>query len=86
MYLFCTRKGQPYSIDGFNSIWQRAVKRAMKCHGLKKRFRFNDIRRKAASDAERKHGREFARKLLVHQDQKTTGIYVSGIQRIKPLR
>lgn len=86
MYLFCTRKGQPYSTDGFDSIWQRTMKRAMERYGLKDRFRFNDIRRKTATDAENQYGREFARRLLVHEDQRTTSIYVSGVQHIRPLR
>ena len=86
MYLFCTRKGQPYSEDGFDSIWQRTARKAVKKRAEFVRFRFNDIRHKAATDPERDHGREFARRLLVHADQRTTAIYVSGVQRIKPLK
>ena len=84
IYLFCTRKGQPYSEDGFDSIWQRTVRKLVKKNPDFVRFRFNDIRHKAATDAETDHGREFARRLLVHADQRTTAIYVSGVQRIKP--
>jgi integrase len=86
MHLFCTRKGQPYSDDGFDSIWQRTVKKVVAKNPDFVRFRFNDIRHKAATHAEQEHGREFARRLLVHADQKTTDIYVSGVQKVKPLR
>jgi len=86
MHLFCTRKGQPYSEDGFDSIWQRAARKLVAANPDFVRFQFNDIRHKAATDAERRHDREFARRLLGHADQKTTAIYISGVQRVKPLR
>ena len=53
---------------------------------IQEKFRFHDIRRKAATEIEHSSGREQARKLLGHQDQKTTGIYISGAQRVKPVR
>lgn len=85
-HLFCTRKGRPYTTDGFASIWQRTMRKALEEDTIKERFRFHDIRRKAATDAEKAQGREFARRLLAHDDQRTTGIYVSGIQRVTPLK
>ena len=46
-YLFCNRRGKPYSKSGFDSIWQRHSKK----DGIKD-FRFHDIRAKAITDAE----------------------------------
>lgn len=50
-----------------------------------KRFRFHDIRHKAASDAERKLGREYARQLLAHTSQETTKRYIDGYTKVNPL-
>lgn len=86
MHLFCTRKGQPYSADGFKSIWQRVMNSAMKKELIKERFRFHDIRRKAASDIEAKDGRELARKLLGHSTQKMTENYIAGVQKVRPVK
>lgn len=56
LYLFCTRTGQPYiaadrTTSGFDSVWQRAIKKALKETELKERFTEHDLRAKAASDA-----------------------------------
>jgi integrase len=48
--LICNRKGSPYSMNGFQSQWQRLMRRAMKA-GLSARFHFHDLRAKSASDA-----------------------------------
>lgn len=84
IYLLHNRNGQPYSESGFNSVWQRLQKKYAENGG--ERFRFHDIRRKSATDADNQHGREFARRLLSHGDQKMTAAYISGEQRIKPIR
>lgn len=86
LYLFCTRRGAPYSTDGFDSIWQRMIRRAFKEGIIQERFRFHDLRRKAATDAEKLHGREYARKLLAHATQSMTGNYISGVQRVQPVK
>lgn len=83
--LLCTRKGKMYSTHGFDAIWKRVIKKAVDEKLIQERFRFHDIRRKAATDAERRAGREFARQLLGHQEQSTTAIYISGRERIEPL-
>ena len=44
--LFCTRTGQTYSVNGFNSIWRRLVQRS----GLED-VHFHDIRAKSLTDA-----------------------------------
>lgn len=48
--LICNRKGQPYSSNGFQSQWQRVMKRA-KAAGLPT-FHFHDLRAKSGSDAD----------------------------------
>lgn len=86
MYLLCTKRGQPYTADGFKSIWQRTIRKAFSEGLIEKRFRFHDIRRKAATDAEKLSGREYARQLLGHETQSMTANYISGEQRVKPLK
>jgi integrase len=49
--LICNRKGQPYSLNGFQSQWQRVMRNA-KTKGLKNVFHFHDLRAKSASDAD----------------------------------
>ncbi len=68
LYLFNTRKGQPYTNSGFSSIWQRKMRAALVDGVIKERFRDHDIRAKTASDAELDH----AFKLLGHGDIKVT--------------
>jgi len=83
-YILHRKNGQPYTESGFNSVWQRLQGKYQVQGG--ERFRWHDIRRKAATDADALHGREFARKLLSHDDQKTTAGYIAGEQRTRPTR
>ncbi len=50
MTLFATRRGQPYTVNGWESMWQRAIRKAVKDKSIT-RFRWHDIRAKAATDA-----------------------------------
>lgn len=84
--LFVSGKGTAYEPSGFRTIWQRLMVTAFDAGLIKERFRFHDIRRKSATDIENSSSRESARKLLGHSDQKTTGIYISGVQKVKPIR
>jgi hypothetical protein len=86
MYLFCNRKGQPYTQDGFESIWQRDMQRALDQKVIEVRFQFRDLRRKALRDAEKKYGKDYARMLAGHLNEKTTTIYLGKTIRVKPLR
>lgn len=86
MYLFCNRKGQPYTQDGFESIWQRDMQRAIEKNVIKERFQFRDVRRKALREAEKKYGKDYARMLAGHLNEKTTTIYLGKVIRVKPLR
>lgn len=87
-YLFCTKSGDKYSESGISSIWKRIMNKALKAdntQGIKEKFTFHDIRRKAATDAEAKYGREYARQLLGHTTQQMTAQYISGEQTVTPL-
>jgi integrase len=48
--LICNRKGRPYTPNGFQSQWQRLMRRC-KAEGFKYHFHFHDLRGKSASDA-----------------------------------
>jgi integrase len=50
-YLFCTRKGEPYSDSGFKAMWNRVQVKWAESGGV--RFTFHDIRAKALTDAKR---------------------------------
>jgi Phage integrase family len=49
-YVIVNRKGKPYTRDGFQTQWQRAMIKAFP--NKADRFTFNDIRAKSLSDAE----------------------------------
>ena len=84
MYLICTRQGQRYTAHGFKAMWQR-WQQQLAAEGFE-RFRFHDLRRKAAKDAETALGREHARQLLGHASDAMTAKYVGGIFRVRPVR
>lgn len=83
--LFRTRQGSPCTARGISSIWQRLINKALNLNVINDKFTFHDIRRKSASDAEKHLGREYARQLLGHTDQKMTARYISGEQRVQAL-
>ncbi|MFN7097179.1 MAG: tyrosine-type recombinase/integrase [Gammaproteobacteria bacterium] len=85
-YLFPNNNGQKYTSSGFQTLWQRLIKKALAAKVIEETFRFHDIRRKTATEMEQIRGRESARQLLGHNDQKTTAIYISGMQKVKPLK
>ncbi len=82
--LFCTRRGQPYTPDGFRSIWQRAMAKVVKA-GLE-RFTEHDLRAKVITDA-RDLGQD-AQRLAGHKTSAMTDRYVKvrKVERVKPLR
>ena len=71
LYLFANRKGQQYTVSGFDSNWQRVIARA----GVED-FRFHDLRAYALTKAEQQRGMDYARRLAVHSDTSTTARYV----------
>lgn len=74
-FLFCTRRGAGYfneetgEAPGWNSIWQRFIKRVIADTEVESRFTEHDLRAKVGSDAD---DLEHARKLLSHADSRTT--------------
>jgi hypothetical protein len=83
--LFCNKRGQQYTGDGFGKLWRNLMNEAMKKGVIKEHFVFRDLRRKAASDLEAMSGREAARKLLGHSSQTMTKKYISGAQKVEAL-
>lgn len=70
-FIFCQRGGKPYTADGFQSAWQRLVRRAIKLKRItsEQRYGLHDLRGKAGSEAE---SDEQAKNLLGHSDVKVT--------------
>jgi integrase len=66
--LICNRKGQAYSANGFQSQWQRLMRKAKEA-GLAEHFHFHDLRAKSASDA---NDDQSAADRLGHADVKLT--------------
>ena len=82
LYLFCNRQGQPYTGNGFRSIWQRKMRSAIESGVLKERFREHDIRAKTASDATKEHAVE----LMGHHDGRITDKhYRRKLKIVRPL-
>jgi integrase len=81
------RQGQPYTSDGFRTLWDKAMRKAVEASrpGEKEeptlqRFTFHDLRAKAGSDSE-------DWKLLGHLDQKThSRVYDRKPRIVKPAR
>ena len=73
LWIFCTRRGQPYTVEGFQPNWQRRMSAYVKAGGV--RFWEHDVRATAGTEAEEARGIEEARKLLGHSEQSTTRIY-----------
>lgn len=88
VWLFHTNRGQPYikpdgSANGFDSIWQRFMAKAIEQTGLVDKFTEHDLRAKVASDTELGH----ARKLLGHSSDTTTRkIYQRKPDLVKPAK
>ena len=81
VYLFCNRKGQKYTDDGFNSLWQR-VKKRVDIEDI----HFHDIRAKSLTDAKRQ-GRD-AQLMAGHKSSSMTDHYVKQreVERVPPLK
>lgn len=86
MYLFCNRKGQPYSPDGFRSIGHRAMAKALQSTRLSERFTEHDLRA-ATGTAAFEMGLD-PQELLGHTNSKTTEVYLRGKKpmKVSPLR
>lgn len=77
-YLLRNEKGQPYTKDGFKSLWQKLMRKATSPgkNGeppvLARRWKWKHLRKKAATDVAEQRGDEAAQKLLAHSDVKVT--------------
>lgn len=82
LHLFCTRAGQPYTASGFDSIWQRAMKKALGAGVIKERFTEHDIRAKTATDDPLS-----AQQRLGHKNRSMTDRYIKvrKVEKVKPL-
>lgn len=81
--LICNRKGQPYTPNGFQSQWQRLMRKC-KAEGFTDHFHFHDLRAKSASDAETD---QEAADRLNHSDVRlTVRVYRRLPRRSKALR
>ena len=87
-YLFCNRYGQKYiketgECSGFDSMWQRFMRRLINETKITEKFTEHDLRAKVASDAD---SLEHARALLTHADSKTTNkIYRRKAEKVLPM-
>ncbi|MDC1502974.1 tyrosine-type recombinase/integrase [Gammaproteobacteria bacterium] len=88
IWLFHTNKGQPYikndgTANGFDSIWQRFMAKALKNTDLQERFTEHDLRAKVASEAESEH----AKQMLGHSSSEITNrVYRRKPELIRPAK
>ena len=83
--IICNRKGQPYTVGGFGSIFYRYIRKAIADpnNPLKEPFQFRDPRAKSATD----DSFAVAVERLQHSDPKLTQtVYRRGTKRVRPLR
>lgn len=87
-FLFCTKKGKSYldeatsKTEGWDSMWQRFMRRVLSETKVTERFTEHDLRAKCASDAE---SLEHAQQLMAHTDSKITkAVYCRKPERVKP--
>lgn len=79
------RAGRPYTLDGFESLWQRGMRKALSSGKLSERFTFHDLRAKHATDKDEEALN--AQLALGHADPATTKKYIRHAlgRKIKPL-
>jgi integrase len=83
-YVIRTRHGEPFSSEGFRSLWNRKMKQAVASGLLAEGFRWHDIRSKTASDSADLGA---ASELLQHGDVRLTKrIYDRSVRIVQPLK
>ncbi len=86
-YLFCILKGTSYTTYGFNTLWQRLMRKALSLGTLKERFTFHDIRAMAVTHTAEQHGLKAASEAAGHASEHITKrVYIRGIQSRKPTK
>lgn len=84
MTLFQTRRGRPYTPDGFSTIWGQWRRAAIKAGVLRENFKDSDIRAAAAAELETP---EQAAQLLAHASSATTEKhYRRRAAKVRPIR
>lgn len=82
--LFCNRRGEPLTYDGFSTMWHRTMKKAVAQNLINEKFTFHDIRAKAASDAK---NIGHASSLLGHTNQQfTEKTYIRKRKSVVPIK
>lgn len=82
MHLFCTRRGQKYTGDGFRALWQYAMAKYVAAGGA--RFTEHDLRAKVGSDSETL---DVAQARLGHQSRSTTNrVYRRAPAKVEVLK
>ena len=80
--IVCNRKGQPYTKNGFDSIWNRLMKKAVD-QGME-RWQFRDLRKKSSSEEE---SDAIASQKLGHASEEITRrVYRVLPRKVTPLR
>lgn len=83
-YVIRTRRGTPYTSEGFRACWQRTMQRAIKRGLLRERFTFHDLRAKSVSDSKTL---EEAFERAGHTTMAMTrGVYDRNYRLVKPLK
>jgi integrase len=83
-YVIRTRRGTPYSSDGFRACWQVVMKKAMKRGLLQERFTFHDLRAKSVSDS--KNIQEAFERAGHTSMAMTRGTYDRAERKVTPLK
>jgi integrase len=83
-YLFCKADGKPYKKDGFKSMFQRAMERALNKGTLKEPFTYHDIRAKTYTDQKDK---KKSADLAGHTDGSMARVYDRpDFKEVEPLK
>lgn len=84
LYLISNRKRQPYTPDGFSSLWDRWRRRALAAKVIVQNFNDTDIRAASSADVE---SLEEAARLLGHASPQTTQRhYRRRPAKVRPIR
>ena len=83
-WIVCNRKGQQYTKNGFDSVWNRLMAKATAGEDAIERFQFLDLRRKSASD---EVDELVAQQRLGHASVEITNrVYRVKPKKVRPLR
>lgn len=80
-YVVHNKKGKRYTEDGFKSIWQGVIRKAIKEGLIKNRFTFHDIKAKGISDYEQGDKQLFSG----HKTRRAMEVYNRKIQEVPAL-